>query len=641
MQQHTFKLNKSLLALGLFCLSLLVFWPGVSGGFLFDDYHNIVTNAHVQIKELSLDSLWRASNAYTDNTRQLPMLTLALNSYWAGLNPWAYKVTGLLIHAINAVLIGLLSLRILAFSALITTKQRSWAAFALALVWALHPLQVSSALYIVQRMETLCFTFLFIAMLLYLQARTQQISSGRSNKKLWFGIAVCWLLAFLSKETAVLLPLFFLTFELTILRFQSSSVCQARFWRIFYYAGTALALIVFFVWALPHYYSSELHTGRDFNTYQRLLTQCRVLVLYLQQILLPLPSSLHFYYDDLAVSTGWLNPVNTLLSALLLLALLGLALFWRKRYPIFTLGIFIFIASHFLTSNIIALEMVFEHRNYFALFGILLTCTDLISRLPVRDGPKIKYFAVSVLVVGFIFLGGVRAATWGNVLLLATDMSGKNPESARAGMDLGVAYYELSEGDSNSPFYQFAAQQFNRVAALPNASTQPDVNLILMTASGNLPDDVLDIDLVWQRYLKRLNALHLSVETRTSVWSLLEQRMKGKDIDDKNLHKALMIIFEREQQPDYRLAMMGDYLLMQLNLQDQAVVYYQEAIAKAQDTDNKRLIESIAGELVAAGYPTLAGQLTGKVFMSNSLRDSLERTDDMLNRLNLSKGQQQ
>lgn len=55
------RLSTALLALALFTLTMFLYWPGVNGGFLFDDYHNIVTNAFVQIKELSFDSLLRAS----------------------------------------------------------------------------------------------------------------------------------------------------------------------------------------------------------------------------------------------------------------------------------------------------------------------------------------------------------------------------------------------------------------------------------------------------------------------------------------------------------------------------------------------------------------------------------------------------
>lgn len=595
------RLYKLILAPAIFFLVLLLFWPGVSGGFLFDDFHNIVTNSNVQIKELNAANLWAASQGYSGGTRQLAMVSFALNAYWAGLDPWAYKVTGLVVHALNAVLVFLLAQRLVSFSPRIVAQHQRMAALALALVWALHPIQVSSALYVVQRMETLCTTFLLVALLLYLRARVQQINVGSSHPGLWLGMCSAAVLAVFFKESAVLLPLFCLGLEVTVLRFASVLRGQQQFWRLLYLVGSVLALLVFLFLVVPHYYSAEPYAGRDFNTIERLLTQARVLWLYVQQMLLPLPHTLYFYYDDLHLSTGWLQPVSTLPAVLGWLLVLGLAVCWRQRFPLFAIGIFWFFAAHFLTSNVIGLEMVFEHRNYFALLGILLICAEVIARLPVRDGPAIKYVGVSVLVIGIAFLGSVRAATWGNVLLLATDMTQANPKSARAGMDMGVAYYELSGGDNNSPFYQFAAREFERVSAFPHASTQPMVNLILMSASGDLPHDMLDVDAVWQRYLLRLEDLHLSVETRTSVWSLLEQRMKGKAISDQYLPRALEVIFARAEQDDYRYAQAADYYFNLLHEPDLAISHYKTALQKAASKGNTQLINAIVDELAKNG----------------------------------------
>lgn len=608
--QPSHNISSIFLSVCLFVVGMAVFWPGVSGGFLFDDYHNIVTNAHVQIKELTPETLWRAANAYSESTRQLAMVSFALNAYWAGLDPWAYKVTGLLIHAVNSVLVFWLVLRIFSFGSVIAPKNQIWAAAAVGFLWGLHPIQVSSALYIVQRMETLCFTFLFIALLLYLYARQQQITKGHSHLGWWLGLMLAWGLAWLCKENAVLLPLFFLGLEVAVL--QSAAAVrpeQQQFWQKIYTVVSVLGLLVFALWVWPHYYTAQPYSGRDFNTTERLFTQARVLWLYVQQILLPAPGNLYFYYDNFPLSKSWLQPVSTLAACLAWLFTFVLAVLVRHRLPLVSLGVFWFLSAHFLTSNIIGLEMVFEHRNYFALLGVLLIFTEAISRLPVRDGPGIKYFAVSVLVVGIGFLGGVRAAMWGNTLLLATDMVAKNPQSARAAMDLGVIYYEISSGEENSPFYQFAARTFNQAASLPNASTQADVNLILMSAGNKLPEDVLNIEFIWKRYLEKLQSLHLGVETRTSVWSLLQERVKGKDLDDVNLQKALNIIIDREDQPDYRMAQVANYYLTILREEENAKKYYEMAIQKAHKVKNQKLVDAIIASVMQEGYPSLAAHL--------------------------------
>lgn len=587
---------------------ILIFWPGTYGGFLFDDYHNIVTNTYVQINDLGSDSLWRAANAYSGGTRQLAMLSFALNAYWAGINPWAYKVTGLIIHAVNAGLVFLL-VNCIQSALLIKKGKKTLTAATIAILWAVHPLQVSSALYVVQRMETLCYGFIFVALIFYIKARHQQIESGRSKFLLWIGLTISLLASWLCKENAILFPVYCLALELTILNFGSASVRQQKMWRIVYLVGCTFAALLFIFYIFPQYYTIEPYSGRNFNTWQRLLTQCRVLVIYLQQMILPLPDNLYFYYDNLEISTGWLHPWSTLTSGMLLLIMFISAIVWRKRYKIYALGIFWFFASHFLTSNVIGLELVFEHRNYFSLLGVLLGCAEIVSHIRTRDGPGIKYFSLTLIVCVVAFLGALRAAMWGSTVLLATDMVGKNPSSARAGMDMGVAYYELSGGDSNSPFYQFAAAQFDRASLLPNASTQADVNLILMNSVAKLPEDVINIDAVWDRYLNRLSVLPLGVETTTSIWSLLSERMKGKAIDDTRLQRAVAIVIRRESQPDYRLATIAKYYLVEVKDEMRAKELYEKAIQMARTSGNNELIEAIRGDAVSYGTPYLIAHI--------------------------------
>lgn len=609
MRQNIFlaaPVSRYFLALVIFLFVSLIFWSGVSGGFLFDDFHNIVTNANVQIKELTAASLWKAAQGYSDGTRQLAMISFALNAYWAGTTPWAFKVTGLLVHAFNAALVFFLLQRILFFSRTIGRSHQTYAALAVALVWALHPIQVSSALYVVQRMETLCFSFLLMVLLLYLDARRRQIEGKRTSPWLWFGIFLFFVLAALSKENAVILPLLTLSLEMTVLGFCAADSRLQRSLRRIYAYAFSLVFLLLIAWVFPHYYTEEAYQGRDFNTYERLLTQGRVLWLYMQQILVPLPQTLYFYYDDFPVSRSWLQPLSTLPAILAWLLVLGSAVCLRRRYPLAVLGLFWFLASHSITSNVIGLEMVFEHRNYFALLGVLLICAEIVNRLPARDGPGIKYAGVVVLVLGIGFLGAVRAAIWGTPLLLATDMAEKNPRSARAALDLGNVYFDISGGNSGSPFYQFAARQFERAAALPGASTQPDVNLILMHSSGGLPHDMLNIDAIWVRYLNRLNSLNLSAEARTSIWFLLEQRQKGGDINDTSLQRALEIITNRDKLRSHQYARVADYYLSEVGNLQKAEDFYEKSINLAIQEGYFDLKERIIEDLYASGHPEIA-----------------------------------
>src|SRR5690606_30189310 len=110
-----------------------------------------------------------------------------------------------------------------------------------------------------------------------------------------------------------------------------------------------------------------------------LLTQPRVLCMYLGQILWPLPQHMPFYYDWVQPSRSLLQPWTTAPAIATLSALLALAWWARVRQPLFALGVFLFFAAHTITSNVVALELAFEHRNHFALIGAVLAVGSVLS----------------------------------------------------------------------------------------------------------------------------------------------------------------------------------------------------------------------------------------------------------------------
>lgn len=552
-----------LFSLALLVLVTLVYWPGLGGGFLFDDYPNIVSNSRIHAQALTWDAIGDAAQAYGAGAygRPLATITFALDYLVSGKNAWAFKLSSLAVHLANALLVFWLLRRLLALPR--EGEQQVWpaiAAFAIALLWAIHPLQVSTVLYVVQRMETLSLTFVLLALIAYLHGRVAQ----RDGHRGWPWLAASVVLAgigMFSKETAVLFPVYALSLELTVLGFDARSHRTSRLLKRAYAAACLIGLVVFVVYALPRYAVGEVYAGRDFSLQERLLTQLRVLPMYLGQMLLPLPASLPFYYDAYPKSIGWLSPATTLVGAVFLLALLAVAFKVRRRMPLVALGILWFFAAHLLTSNVFALELAFEHRNYFALLGVLLALAELVRRIPMQDGPALKYAAVGSLVVAFGVLACVRSATWGEPFLLASDMVAKNPSSPRASNDLAEQYMNLSDMNAQSPFYSMAQQEFERGGRLPGASPLPEQGLILMAAaSGQTADPAW-----WHRLNEKIRARPLGPQEQGAVNGLMQQRYKGLKLDDQQLGQALATLFERSPMPPQAYADYADYALTYLH----------------------------------------------------------------------------
>ncbi len=577
-------------------LVLAAYWPGLSGSFLFDDFATIVENPRVHASTIDVDALSRAATSFDPGGlgRQLPMASFAVDHALGGLEPFGYKLHGLIVHLLNTLLVYFLCARIFALAGVASRNLAPVAAGA-ALLWAAHPLQVSSVLYVVQRMETMSLTFVLLALLAYLLGRTAQIE-GRRGWPWLAGCAPLLLLSLACKETGVLFPLYALVLECTLLGFKAHAARTARVWRLVYAGGCAFAAIVYVAVVLPHYASADQYFARDYDATQRVLTQMRVLPMYLCQILIPLPDLQTFHYDQVVASTGWLSPPTTLLGALLLAALFVTALVLRRRMPLFALGILWFFAAHFLTSNVVPLELVFEHRNYFAILGIVLAVTDLARRIPMRQGPGFVQVASACVIAAFIGLTVLQSSVWGDRFLLATVLSERNPASARASSDLAAIYLEMTDGSPNSPFNDFAMREFERASLQPGASIVADQGLILAAAQAGREID----DIWWQRLIGKLETQTIKPETTGAMFGLLGNRLKGFKLDDHRLTEAFLALFSRVTMSAVSYAQFGDYVLRFVGDQDLADRMF--VIAVEQSVANPGYVDQMRDTLETEGH---------------------------------------
>lgn len=547
----------------------LAYLPGLSGSFLFDDFPNIVTNPRVHATELTLESLLAAARAYEPGHYGRPLATIgfALDYYIGGGEPFGYKLHGLLIHTLNACLVFALARMLLSTGEprpAARTRSALVPAAVLAIAWAIHPLQVSSVLYVVQRMETLAACFMLLALLAYCRGRRDQIE-GSAHGWGWLGLAsALTAVGLLAKESAIITPLLALVLETCLFRFRAASKRIQRALRGLYTIGgvAGIAMLAFAFW---WYGNAEAYAHREYSAWERLLTQARVLVLYLKQMFLPVPSTMPFYYDNYPYSKGLFQPWTTAASAATLAALAGLAVWLRGRLPLAALGIFWFLAAHALTSGIIPLELAYEHRNYLALFGILLTIYALASQWArsTAGSPILRAVPVAVL-AGLFVITLIRSMTWGSPLLLAMEMVANNPGSPRASNDLATLYFSRAQGNPESREWALAIQEFERGAALPGSSPLPEHGLILMNASIGLPASPA----WWHSLINKLETRPTSPQERMAVTGLLAERHKGFEMDDEFLSTAYRVLLEKSELPAHVYCNIGDHALNRLGDED-------------------------------------------------------------------------
>ena len=496
-----------------------VYFPGLDGPFVFDDYYNFVDNPGVKIDGLSIAEFQEAIAASTSGPlkRPIPVLSLSLNYYFFGLDTFSFKLVNLLIHLLNGLLVYVVFLwlvraakRVVGDDSDITSWHRALLMTVTA-AWLLHPMNVTSVLYVVQRMNSMATFFMLAAMIFYLRAR---LAAREPAAWGWLVAAiVSAVTAIFCKENAAVLFFVLLAIEVALLGFAPLSGRRQHLETLLkwgYVLGSVSVMVVV-VW----YFDSLVagYESRPYSMLERVLTQGRALVFYIGQIVLPNSSKMALFHDEIAASRSLIDPVTTLLSFGFLAALTLITIWYRGKNRLFLAGWLWFLAGHLIESGIVPLELVHEHRNYFPMLGLLMMAYSLLSQLMNRvDGRK-----VLVLFVGYVLLLGSvtfsRANDWSGWAKLVLSEAAKNPESARSNFEAARYYFgllQINAAKNPDLAYESARRHFAAVINVDPNSWYGFSGLIRLNDLVGKPTD----ERVWQAFQERLrekNVQHMDV----------------------------------------------------------------------------------------------------------------------------------
>jgi hypothetical protein len=576
-----------------------VYWHGLYGSWLFDDYPNIVDNHDLQITDTHLPSLVRAalSSPSSEFKRPLASLSFAANFLIAGLDPFSWKLTNVVIHLLNGTLVFLLARTLLGSTEtgrarnrkrpqqepLPATAAATHAGIVAALIaasWMLLPINLTGVLYVVQRMESLANLFVLTGLLGYVRGRQRMLGGQRGGFVLCIAsVLVMTAIGLTAKETAVMLPLYAFLIEWLIFGFArhdtvSGQTSLHRGLIALYLCVLAVPLAIGLVWLLPGLFTPGAWSTRDFTLGTRLLSEARIITDYIGWTLAPTPQALSFYHDDFQVSTGWLTPWTTLASVIFLAAL-ALAIGWlQRRRPLAALGLALYLGCHLLTGTILPLELIYEHRNYFASFGLLLAVVSLLAAP--REKGKLRPIGneqthslgspLPLSLPRYVLLGGLMllwmtetaftANAWGAPLTLAQDLATRAPNSPRAQYELGRTYIIYSHYDPGSVFTRLAHAPLERAMALPESSILPEQALIFMNSRIGLP---IKEDW-WESMIEKLKSRRPGVQDESSLAALAECARKGQcPLPKGRMLDAFLAALSHPTPSARLLATFGDY----------------------------------------------------------------------------------
>jgi tetratricopeptide (TPR) repeat protein len=360
------------------CL-LLCYANSFHAAWQYDDFGNIINNTNVHMTELSWPQIKRALNAGLDYqivSRPLAYLSFALNYRFGETEVLGYHVVNFIIHWLASFFLFLFVRDTLKLPLFNGRYEKSAMLIALlsAILWAIHPIQVTAVTYIVQRMASLAGLWYILAMYCYLKARRGSDFKVRAAAIIWCALSI--LFALLTKENSVLLLLAILLYDIIFI--QGVSKQSIRQGLLLAVGGAVIVGIIGLLYTDPRTLL-EPYANRPFSMGERLLTQPRVMFIYLSLLAVPMTSRMTILHD-LQISNSILEPWTTAWAIGGLGSLMIILFVVCRKYPLISYcGLFFFL-NHLVEGSVFNLEMMYEHRNYIPSMLIFVPIVTVASR---------------------------------------------------------------------------------------------------------------------------------------------------------------------------------------------------------------------------------------------------------------------
>ncbi len=343
--------------------SFLAFYPSLSNDFQLEWDDQWMLLNHPMILDHSLENIWYYFTHY-DRGQYFPLNQLYYLGIYGlfGFSPVAFHLGSLLLHLINTFLVFYL-IRMIAG---IVTREKNqknipWFAGLVALIFAIHPLQVEAVAWISASKVLLYSTLTLGSLISYLYYK-------KNHKTIYLILTFLgYILSLMSKEQAIILPLNLLLIDFLLHTYRKVSFS----WKV------VVEKIPFFLLALLFWYwSAQNHLGvmdmeSAYSLDQRLGFGSYSLIIYVIRFLVPI-NLLYFYGFPVVVgeSLSWFYFSYVVLAVLFPLYMIDL--YRSKKYvPFF--GLLFFVVNILLVLHILPMprSMITADRYmYLSIVGL-------------------------------------------------------------------------------------------------------------------------------------------------------------------------------------------------------------------------------------------------------------------------------
>jgi protein O-mannosyl-transferase len=401
------------------------------------------------------DAAWITNNADLGDTgrylramgRPVAGLSILVNHRLGGLNPAGYHAFNLAVHVLAGLTLYGLVRRVLLVPRFAGRygDTAPYLAFAVALLWLVHPLQTQSVTYVIQRCESMMGLFYLFALYAWTRAATGGV-------RLWYAAAVAsFALSCGCKEVAVTLPLVLLAFDRVFL---------ARTWRELARERWLPYLGILAVWGVALQPMIQMALGggaatgigfeiRSATPFQYLLTQSEVILHYLRLSFWPVGQTIDYLDWPVAKSVGEVWPALLAVGALLLVSLVLLVV----RPAAGFVGFWFFAILAPTSSVMPIIDPAFEHRMYLSLaavvVGVVFAAEALVraARWPDRVKAVAAGAAIAAVAVPLVVLTFARNETYRTQLASLEDNARKRPNNPRPVASVAAIHLNARDPD--------------------------------------------------------------------------------------------------------------------------------------------------------------------------------------------------
>ena len=411
---------------------LIAFYPAIFGGFVWDDAFYVKNNPIFRAPML-VAIVRLATSIAVGNYHPLTMASLALDNAFYGPGPLGFHATSVLLHAVNAVLVGRL------FLAFWIRREAAWTG---ALFWAVHPLRVESVAWISGRKDVLYVFFFLLALLAYLRHVKADAGTGR-----FYGLSLAlFVCSALSKAMAVaFLPVMFLVDWYMGRRLTRRVIVEKIPFVLAALAFGAVAVVA-------QKTAGAVPLILDHGLAGRLALACYGLAFYVAKTLAPWGLSAFYPYPSAA--SGGL-PLVVILAVLAVVAGATLVVWRRKqsRVVIFAAGFFVATVALVLQVLPVGSAVAADRYTYLPAVSASFVIAAALGAVPFR-----RSIAVAVVVAALVLSGATwaRCSVWHDGLTLWNDVISKYPDVAFAHLNRGLARAESGDNSGAIADYDIA-----------------------------------------------------------------------------------------------------------------------------------------------------------------------------------------